>query len=160
MGYISPIRKLSPVIIDGVVCVGQSLERAIIEPSAKHPMILPSKHHVTDLIIGDYHEREGQVGAGQVLASIRQKFWILRGHAAVQRVIGKYLKCRFRNARPCEQIPSARVQPCLPSYSSVGVDYFGPIMVKLRRSQVKRYGCVYMFSHLGFAHRDCSRTQN
>ena len=65
-------------------------------------MILPSKHHVTDLVIRDCHEREGHVGAGQVLASVREKFWILRGHAAVRRVIEKCLKCRFWNARPCE----------------------------------------------------------
>ena len=82
-----------------------------------------------------------------MLASVRQKFWILRGHAAVRRVIGKCVKCRFWNARPCEQImaplPIARVSPCLPPFSSVGVDYFGPILVKSRRSQVKRYECVF-----------------
>ena len=79
----------------------------------------------TDLIITDCHEKEDHVGAGQILASIRQKFWILRGHAAVRRVIGKCLKCRFWKAKPCEQImapsPSARVTPCVPPFSSVGV---------------------------------------
>ena len=82
-----------------------------------------------------------------MLASVRQKFCILRGHAAVRRVIGKCLKCRFWNARPCEQImaplPNARVSPCLPPFSFVGVDYFGPMLVKSRRSQVKRYRCVF-----------------
>ena len=147
VGYVSPLRKLNPVIFDGVICVGGRLERASIELSAKHPMILPGKHHVTDLVIRNCHEKEGHVGAGQVLASIRQKFWILRGHVAVRRVVGKCLKCRFWNARPCEQImaplPTARVSPGLPPFSSVGVDYFGPILVKSRRSQVKRYGCVF-----------------
>ena len=135
--------KLNPVMVDGVTSVGGRLERASIRLSARHPMIPPSKHHVTDLVIRDCHEREGYAGVGQVLASVRQKFWILRGHAAVRRVIGKCLKCRFWNARPCEQImaplPSARVSPCLPPFSSVDVDYFGPILVKSRRSQVKRY---------------------
>ena len=106
-------------------------------------MILPREHHVTDLIIRDCHEIEGHAGAGQVLASARQTFWIPRGHAAVWCVIGKCLKCRFWNAKPCEQIMapllSARVNPCLPPFSSVGVDYFCPILlVKSRRSQVKR----------------------
>ena len=81
--------KLNPVMVDGVITVGGCLERAIIRLSARHPMSLPSKHHVTDLVIRDCHEREGHVGAGQVLASGRQKFWILRGHAAVRRVIEK-----------------------------------------------------------------------
>jgi len=92
----------------------------------KRPMIPPSKHHVTDLVIRDCHEKEDQVGAGQVLTSIRQKFWILRGHAAVWRVVGKCLKCQFWNARPSKQImaplPTARVSPGLPPFSSIGVD--------------------------------------
>ena len=79
-----------------------------------------------------------------MLASVRQRLWILRGHAAVGCVIGK---CHFWNGRPCKQImaplPRARVSPCLPPFSSVGVDYFGPILVKSRHSQVKRYGCVF-----------------
>ena len=87
-------------MVDGVISVGGRLERASIGLSDKHSMILPSKHHVTDLLIRDCHERESHVGTGQVLASVRQKFWILRGHAAVGRVIGKYLKCRFWNAGP------------------------------------------------------------
>ena len=73
-------------------------------------------------------------------------FWILQGHAAVRRVVGKCLKCRRWNTRPYEQMmappPSARVTPCCLPFSSVGVDYFGPIRVKSRRSQVKRYGCA------------------
>lgn len=71
VSYVSPLRKLSPLIHDGVICVGGRLDRASLGLSAKHPMILPSKHHVTGLIISDCHEREGNVGAGQVLASIR-----------------------------------------------------------------------------------------
>ena len=134
-------------MVDGVISIRGCLERASIRLSARHPMILPSKRHVTDLVTRDCHEREGHVGAGQVLSSVRQKFWIVRGHAAVQRVIGKCLKCRFWNARSCEQImgplPSARVNPCLLPFYSAGVDYFGPILVKSRRGQVKRYACVF-----------------
>ena len=110
-------------------------------------MILPSKHHVTNLIIRDCHKRGGHVGASQVLASARAKFWILRGHMAVRCLIRKCLKCHLWNARPCEQImtplPSVRVSPCLPPFSSVSMDYVGLILVKSRRSQVKRYRCVF-----------------
>lgn len=67
VGYVNPLRKLNPVIIDGVTCVGGRLEGAAIELCAKHPVILPSKHHVTDLIIRDCHKREGHAP----LASIR-----------------------------------------------------------------------------------------
>ena len=147
VGYLSPLRKLSPFIHNGIICVGGRLERAPISFDAKHPMILPGKNYVTDLIIKGYHEAEGHIGANQVLTSIRRKFWILQGHSAVRRVIGRCLKCRQWNALPCQQVmaplPSARVTPQSPPFSSVGVDYFGPILVKLKRSHVKRYGCLF-----------------
>ena len=75
IGYASPLCKLSPFLHDGVICVGGRLNNASIPFSAKHPMTLPSKHPVTDLIIKDYHEKEGHVGDGHVLASLRQRFW-------------------------------------------------------------------------------------
>ena len=86
MGYVSPL------ILDGVICVGGRMDRASLGLSAKHRMLLPRKHHVTDLIIRDCHERKGHMGASQVLASIRQRFCILQGKAAVRRVVGKSLK--------------------------------------------------------------------
>ena len=40
-------------------------------------------------------------------------------------------------------LPNCRLQFDQPPFSSTGVDYFGPILVKQRRSIVKRYGCVF-----------------
>ena len=147
VGYLSPLRKLSPFIHNGIICVGGRLERAPIGFGAKHPMILSGKNYVTDLIVKEYHEAEGHMGANQVLSSIRRKFWLLQGNSAVRRIFGKCLKCRQWNSLPCQQVmaplPRARVTPQSPPFSSVGVDYFGPILVKLKGSHVKRYGCLF-----------------
>lgn len=40
-------------------------------------------------------------------------------------------------------LPKFRFEPNLPIFSRVGVDYFGPIEVKVLRSTVKRYGCLF-----------------
>jgi hypothetical protein len=40
-------------------------------------------------------------------------------------------------------LPEARVTPGEPPFSSVGIDYFGPLKVKYKRGTVKRYGCVF-----------------
>jgi len=40
-------------------------------------------------------------------------------------------------------LPSERVTPDNPLFSYVGVDCFGPFVVKRRRSQLKRYGCLF-----------------
>jgi predicted ATP-dependent serine protease len=70
---------------------------------------------------------EGHVGISQVLATIRQKFWVLQGPAAVKRVVGECLTCQRWNSRPESQImaplPDARVTPAQPPFSSVGIDY-------------------------------------
>ena len=37
----------------------------------------------------------------------------------------------------------ARIMPRDPPFTSVGINYFGPIPVKLKRSRVKRYGSIF-----------------
>ncbi|XP_038063022.1 uncharacterized protein LOC119733709 [Patiria miniata] len=40
-------------------------------------------------------------------------------------------------------LPEDRVTPEKPPFNYVGVDCFGPFLVKQGRSQVKRYGCIF-----------------
>ena len=40
-------------------------------------------------------------------------------------------------------LPSDRVIPYQTPFSSFGIDYFGPFLVKHARSEVKRYGCIF-----------------
>ncbi|CAB3996231.1 Hypothetical predicted protein [Paramuricea clavata] len=54
-GYLSPLRKLNPIIVDVILRVGGRLQRASIGYNASHPVILPQKHPVTQLIINHYH---------------------------------------------------------------------------------------------------------
>ena len=147
IGYVSPLRKLSPVLIDGIVRVGGRLQRAAISAAAKHPPILPGNHPVNGLIVKHHHLTEGHVGTNHVLASVRQKFWILKGLTTVTKVVGGCQRCRRWNARPGEEImpplPEARVTPGHATFTSVGIDYFGPILVKRGTSEVKRYGCIF-----------------
>ncbi|CAB4029181.1 Gypsy retrotransposon integrase 1 [Paramuricea clavata] len=141
------LRKLDPILVDGIIRVGGRIDKAPVCYNVRHPMILPGKHHATALIIKHYHHMEGHVGISQVLATIRQKFWVLQGPAAVKQVVGECLTCQRWNSRPESQImaplPDARVTPAQPPFSCVGIDYFGLIPVKVKRSTVKRYGCVF-----------------
>ncbi len=112
-----------------------------------HPVILPSKHHVIALIVVHYHLLVGHSGAGMTWSALREKFWILRGGASVRHIIGKCFYCKKRNAGRGQQfmgeLPAVRVTPDKPPFTYVGVDYFGPLMVKQGRSHVKRYGCIF-----------------
>ena len=64
----------------------------------------------------------------------------------LKRVKATCVPCRKIFAAPCSQpmadIPPERLVPDKPPFTVVGLDCFGPFMVKLGRSEVKRYGCV------------------
>lgn len=144
----SKLAALSPFMgEDGLLRVGGRLERAEISFDAKHPIIIPSKHHIVGLLIRHYHEREGHSGTRAVLAAIQQDLWILQGRSRIRHVIDQCIICRKKYAPPCEQImaslPTPRVTAFERPFSSTGVDYFGPFLVKRGRCQVKRYGCVF-----------------
>ncbi|XP_064631645.1 uncharacterized protein LOC135489940 [Lineus longissimus] len=80
------INKLSPQSdINGVLRVGGRLNNAVLPHDAKHPMILPKKHHIVDLIVHHYHNLTGNSGTEHALTEIRQRFWIVKGRVAVRR---------------------------------------------------------------------------
>ena len=141
------VSKLNPRIENGPLRAGGRIGRAPLPYKLKHPVILPYKHHVTDLIIRDHHQRMGHLGQESVLSSLRKKYWILKGRSAVRRVLNKFSDCQRRKAKPAEQfmaeLPKERVTLGDPPFTYVGVDCFGPLEVKQRRSHVKRYGCLF-----------------
>ena len=141
------LKKLNPKVENRLLCAVGRLERAPVDDEMKHPVILPHKHHVTDLIIKEYHEKVGHMGQESVLASLRSKYWVVKGRSAVRRVLSKCLDCQKKKVKPAEQfmadLPKERVTPNDPPFTYVGVDYFGPMEVKQGRSRVKRYGCLF-----------------
>ncbi|XP_064635262.1 uncharacterized protein LOC135492633 [Lineus longissimus] len=146
----NPIRKLKPMKDEnGVVCVGGRLNNAMLSYRAKHQMILPKRLHVVELIISHYHKITGHSGIERVLTEIRQRFWIVKGRAAVRRVNLRCTHCRKCNAKPMKQqmadLPSDRVNPPKAPFTYVGLDYFGPFQVKMGRGRkrAKRYGCIF-----------------
>lgn len=143
----SPLRRLSPVMMNGILRVGGRLERAPIGFDAKHAVILPKNGPVTSMIVRHYHLLEGHSGPNHTLTSIRQKFWLIHGRATVKGVLSKCAHCRRRNAPQGEQfmaaLPRDRLTPDEPPFTRVGLDYFGPLYVKKGRSTTKRYGCIF-----------------
>ena len=124
----------------GLLCIGGRLKNAPVPEETKHPILLPH-HHVSDLIIRHYHINAGHVGVERTLAETRQSYWIIRERAAVKRVLSRSIPCKKLRSRLQEQVmadlPEDRVVPNQPSFSHVGVDYFGPFMVKQGRKEVK-----------------------
>ena len=143
----SKISKLDPRLMDGLLRVGGRLENAPLHRDAKHPIILPTSHHVVGLIISFYHQASGHSGTEHVLSMIRERFWIIKARAAVRKSLNSCFNCRKRQAPVGEQkmanLPRDRITPDKPPFTYVGVDCFGPFLVRRGRSQVKRYGVVF-----------------
>lgn len=143
----SSIFTLDPVLIDGLLRVGGRLRRASIPEDAKHQVIIPKAHHVTDLIVRHYHEVSGHSGREYVLSLLRGSFWIIHANTAVRRILSRCVDCRRRQGSPGEQkmadLPVDRVTADQPPFTNVGVDFFGPFFVKRGRAEVKRYGCIF-----------------
>ena len=64
----SSIYKLDPVLENGLIRVGGRLHQAPIASDAKHPVILPRKHHIVKLIITYYHRASGHSGIEYTLS--------------------------------------------------------------------------------------------
>jgi len=153
------LARLKPFEEDGILRVGGGLKHSDLQYDAKHPKILPEKHPISELIIRHYHHLNRHVGNYQVLAEIRQRFWIIKGVSKVKRVLSKCHACRRQNAKLGEQVtaplPVVRVSSdshrIIYLFAAVGLDYFGPLHVKMgpntgsKRDPTlnKRHGCIF-----------------
>ena len=133
--------------MDGLLRVGGRLENAPLQLDAKHPIILPTSHRIVRLIISYYHHTSGHSGTEHVLSMIRERFWIVKARASVKKSLNVCFKCRKRQAPVGEQkmanLPQDRITPDKPPFTYVGVDCFGPFLVRRGRSKAKRYGVVF-----------------
>lgn len=143
----SHLRKLDPVMQDGVLRVGGRLAAAGMPEHVKHPVIIPKGSHITTLILQDIHEKIGHCGRLYMLSRLRQKYWIPSANSEVRKFLSRCVICRKTRGKPLEQkmadLPEDRLLPDEPPFSNVGVDYFGPFNVKHGRSTVKRYGVLF-----------------
>ena len=135
----SKLANLVPFLDDnGIVRVGGRLKHSKLAYEMKHPAILPSHHHFTDLLLQFEHLRSGHGGPQLMLSTLLERYWIMGARDAVRRVVRKCLKCHRFNAVIAEQmmadLPSNRVNAERP-FLNVGLDYAGPISLRVMKSK-------------------------
>ena len=135
---------MRPVLADGVLRVLGRLQKAVVLSwDEKHPMILPKRHHVSQLIVRHYHESAAHSGREQTLCELRRMFWIIGGRGLVKKTISSCIRCRRMNAKPLGQfmgsLPRARLEAYHPPFTFNGVDLFEPLTVKWGRGTAKRW---------------------
>ena len=141
------LRQTSPFLDgEGVMRVGGRLDKAPVAYSTRHPVILPPRDDVTQLIVTYNHVKVLHSGQERTLTEVRKSFWIPKARSAVRRILFKCQACKRRRATPqvprMADLPVSRFDTSR-AFSSVGVDYFGPMLVKKYRKTEKRYGVLF-----------------
>ncbi|UYV72261.1 hypothetical protein LAZ67_9002385 [Cordylochernes scorpioides] len=142
------IARLSPCLINGTICLkGRILQANKIPAKQKTPAILPSDHHVTELLIQADHERCAHQGSETLLNNLRGRFWIIDGRQTVLRTIRKCPRCRFSRASlvitEMGQLPHYRLAAYQRPFTFTGLDTFRPFTVTVGRRHEKRWVIIF-----------------
>jgi len=131
----------------GLLCVGGRLKKSTLNCSYTHPVLLPKEGYITKLMITWCHQQTAHSGRGMTLNEVRSKgFWVIRGNSAVKQIISRCVECKRFRGTACQQkmgdLPSDRLHEAAP-FTYVGLDLFGPFIVKNGRKELKRYEIIF-----------------
>ena len=144
----SALFRLDPYLDrDGLLRVGGRLKLSSMSDDVKHPLILPKRHHITQLIIRDCHEKTQHQGRGLTVNEIRARgYWIIGCSSTVSHFISKCVLCRRLRGNTQKQkmadLPFDRTVEA-PPFTYSAVDLFGPFYIKEGRKNLKRYGVLF-----------------
>ncbi|GFY01615.1 integrase catalytic domain-containing protein [Trichonephila clavipes] len=136
----SPLRSLHPFIDEhGLVRVGGRLQNSQLRFNSKHPIILPSQHSISELLIKEQHIAHLHAGPTLLAHVLRQSHWIVGSRKLINKCIRKCLKCnKFKTSTTTPQLmgnlPKHRVTLERPFFSC-GIDYAGPVLIKCNKGR-------------------------
>ena len=114
-------------------CHGR-IQESPLPYETKFPILLPSDHYFTRLIVLRSHEQVLHNGVRETLTQVRSKYWITKGRQVVKRILSKCLICKRLEGPPygnpeAPPLPEFRLSNDF-AFSKIGVDYAGPMYVK------------------------------
>ncbi|UYV80141.1 hypothetical protein LAZ67_18001817 [Cordylochernes scorpioides] len=97
------------------------------------PILIPTNHPVTELIVKSVHEKMYHCGAQTLRSVLREKFWIPKARQLVRHVIHKCPRCRrFETKRvdvPEASLPQHRVRDVV-VFEVTGIDLGEPLYLE------------------------------
>ena len=129
------------------MCVGGRVDEADLPFNTRHPIILPARSRLTDVLVWKAHQDCAHASNEKTLHELRRQYWVPKGLTTIRRIVRACVICKRYNPKPLQpqmvSLPFFRLQPGLPAFARTGVDYFGPIKVTIFRRKVKRWGCLF-----------------
>ena len=83
-------QQLNPIISEKVLKLNGRLKHSNLPTELKHPIILPSDHHITQIIIRDIHENSLHSGRYHTLAISREHYWIINANSVIKSIISMH----------------------------------------------------------------------
>ena len=119
---------------EGVVRCQGRIGLSSLPYDTKFPVLLPREHCFTRLVILKCHEQVMHNGVAETLVQLRSKYWVVKGRQTVKKILSKCVVCKKLEGRPygvppTPQLPEFRLSDDF-AFSSIGVDFAGPIYVK------------------------------
>ena len=150
----SKLASLDPYLEDGIIRVGGRLVHSELSLGQKHPIVL-ARHRVTKLLIEYIHDRCEHGGLKLTLNTLRQTFWVLNPRPQVKSVIFNCLTCAKVRAKLSTQImanlPPRRVLRPPRVFTDCGVDYAGPLRLRLASARGHKSHAGYIVIYVCFA---------
>ena len=118
---------------NGIIRARSRVCQANISESTKFPVLLPSRHVYSEMIIKESHNFVFHNGVKETLNVARQRYWILRGREAVKQIVSQCVVCKKFEGLPFKQgpfpdLPQLRVDDS-PPFTYTGLDFAGPLYV-------------------------------
>ncbi|XP_055633626.1 uncharacterized protein LOC129773972 [Toxorhynchites rutilus septentrionalis] len=145
----SKLFKLCPFLdANGVMRMESRISQAAFASyDTRNPIILPRGHYVTDLVVMWYHWKFLHENKETVVNEMRQRFHVSNLRIVVRQVAKECPWCKIVKSVPkvpkMSPLPAARLGAFQRPFSFVGVDYFGPITIRVLRSNVKRWVALF-----------------
>lgn len=130
----SKLVSLNPFLDEnGILRVGSRIRNATVQYNTRFPTILPANHIITNLIIDETHIKHFHASQSMMIATLRQKYWIINCKTQVRQHLHKCIPCTrwkaTKNSQLMGDLPPERVN-FKHAFHQTGVDYAGPIWLK------------------------------
>ena len=143
----SRLRAYSPFLCDGVIRMRGRIQEEGKCFEANNPVILPNNNNFTDLLIRMHHIANGHQGVETVINNLQQRYRILKIRSQVKKLAKSCVRCRELRAKPTTaqmgNLPPERTIPFVFPFQYTGIDYFGPLTVKVGRRLEKRWVVLF-----------------
>ncbi|XP_055586495.1 uncharacterized protein LOC129739122 [Uranotaenia lowii] len=139
----SKLYKFSPFICEDVIRMKGRIQDEHTPFEVNNPVLLPNNHEFTKLLIRTFHIANGHQGIETVINNLNNRYRILKCRSQVKKVSRECVRCQELRGKPnvtqMGNLPSERTTPFVYPFTNTGIDYFGPLFVKVRRNLEKRW---------------------